>query len=99
MAESALQRPRAAQRQPTRSNRAGQVGTTQVDAVERAGVNDDLEVDVETGMLEASPLANLIPVWNPLWLRRAERQINPPIDGYKARLLCFALHYALATFA
>jgi hypothetical protein len=43
----------------------------------------------ETGMLEAVPVANLIPAWNPLCLRRAERQINPPIDGYQGEI---ALH-------
>jgi hypothetical protein len=46
----------------------------------------------ETGMLEAARVTNLIPAWNPLWLRRAERQINPPIDGYQGEiaLLCTA---------
>jgi hypothetical protein len=46
----------------------------------------------ETGMLEAAPVADLIPAWNPLWLRTAERQINPPIDGYQDEiaLLCTA---------
>jgi hypothetical protein len=46
----------------------------------------------ETGMLEAARVTNLIPAWNPLWLRRAERQINPPIDGYQDEiaLLCTA---------
>jgi hypothetical protein len=43
----------------------------------------------EIGMLQAPPLANLIPAWDPLWLRRAERQINPPIDGYQGEI---ALH-------
>jgi hypothetical protein len=51
--KSALQRPRAAQRQLAGSNRAAQLGPSQVDAVERGSVDDDLEVDVETGMLEA----------------------------------------------
>ena len=54
MAESALQRLRAAHRELAGSNRAdAQLGLSQVDAVERGGVDDDLEVNVETGMLEA----------------------------------------------
>jgi hypothetical protein len=53
VAESALQRPRAAQRQLAGSNRAAQLGPPQVDAVERGRVDDDLEVDLEAGMLEA----------------------------------------------
>jgi hypothetical protein len=53
VAESASQRPRAAHRQLAGSNRADQLGASQVDAEERAGVDDDLKVDVETGMVEA----------------------------------------------
>jgi hypothetical protein len=53
VAESALQRPRAAHSQLAGSNRAAQLRLSQVDAVERGGVDGDLEVDVETGMLEA----------------------------------------------
>jgi hypothetical protein len=41
VAESALQRPRAAERELAGSNRAAQIGPSQVDAVERAGVDDD----------------------------------------------------------
>jgi hypothetical protein len=55
-------------------------------------------------MLETPPLANLIPAWNPLWLRRAERQISPPIDGYQGEiaLLCTALrprHFCVTAFS
>ena len=53
MTESPLQRPRAVHRQLAGSDRAAQLGPSQVDAVQRGGVDDDLEVDVETGMLEA----------------------------------------------
>ena len=48
-----MQRQRAVDRQLAGSDRAGQLGASQVDAVERGGVDDDLEVDVEAGMLEA----------------------------------------------
>ena len=53
MAESALQRPRAVHRDVAGSHRAAQIGSSQVDAVERSGVCADLEVDVEAGMLQA----------------------------------------------
>ena len=53
VAESALQHARAAQRQLAASNRTAEIGPSQVDAVERAGVDAHREVDVETGMLEA----------------------------------------------
>ena len=53
VAEFALQPPRAAHRQFAGSNRTAQLGPSQVDAVERAGVDDDPEVDVEAGWLEA----------------------------------------------
>ena len=49
-----MQRPRAAQRELAGSDRAAQVGPSQVDAVERGGVDADLEVDVESGMLETN---------------------------------------------
>src|SRR5262245_2101567 len=52
VAESALQRPRTAHCQPAGSNRAAEVGSSQVHAVERGGVDDDLQVDLETRMLE-----------------------------------------------
>src|SRR5262245_22063743 len=51
--KSALQRPRAVQRQLAGSHRAAQLGLAQVDAVERGGVDAYLEVDVEAGVLEA----------------------------------------------
>ena len=51
--EPALKRPRAAHRQLASPERAGQLGAPQVDAVEGRGVDRDLEVDVEPGVLEA----------------------------------------------
>ena len=53
MPELALQLPRAAHRQLAGSHRAAEFGPSQVDPVERGGVDGDLEVDVEAGMLEA----------------------------------------------
>ena len=52
--EGALEHPRAAQRQLARPHRAAQLGAPEVDAVEGGGVDPDLEVDVEPGMLETN---------------------------------------------
>ena len=40
-------------RQLDGSDLAGQLGPSQLDAAQRGGVDDDLEGDAETGMLEA----------------------------------------------
>src|SRR5215207_2274435 len=51
--EAALEIPRAVQRQLARPHRTAELGPPKVDAVEGGGVNPDLEVDVEAGVLEA----------------------------------------------
>jgi hypothetical protein len=50
--DAAPQRPRAAHRQLAGSNRVSELRLSQIDAVERGRVGGDLEVDVETRMLE-----------------------------------------------
>src|SRR4029450_6288341 len=51
--EGPLERPRAADCQLACPHRAAKLGAPKVDAVEGGGVDPDLEIDVETGMLEA----------------------------------------------